>query len=113
MDQKLLNTIALDVIAKCRNEVFLELQELLERDCKKRREQIPSAAIHHVHNAILFDCLVWLNPLFIMENDSENAWKEYLYFADTLRTKFQEIVNALKDFQPISDDSLDEKKNAK
>ncbi|MFA6186353.1 MAG: hypothetical protein WC770_03955 [Phycisphaerae bacterium] len=111
MDQKLLNTIALDAIERHRTEVFRELRDLLEEDCKKRQGHIPGEAIHHVHNVVLFDCLVLLNPFFSRENDSENAWREYLRFADTLEPKFREIVNNLKDFRPASNPQEDKKKD--
>lgn len=102
MDQRMLNTIALDTIDQHRAEAFAELRELLNRDAKKRQEQIPGMAIHHVHNTILFDCLVWLNHIYSFEDDSEKAWKEYIDYAETLLPQFSEIVNNLKDFRPTS-----------
>ncbi|MHB9068799.1 MAG: hypothetical protein ACYC54_00355 [Sedimentisphaerales bacterium] len=111
MDQKLLNTLAMEVIDRHRTEAFRELRELLERDCEKRQEQIPGMAVHHVHNVALFDCLVWLNPLFSRENHSEEAWQEYLIFASTLEPKFREIVNNLKDFRSSGQPQNKQKKD--
>jgi len=110
MDQKLLNTIALNVIDTHRAEVFVELRELLSKDCQKRQEKISGEVVHHVHNTVLFDCLVWLNPLYSIEDTSETAWREYLRFADTLQPKFREIVEALKDFKPTNNPQDDEEK---
>lgn len=111
MDQRLLNTIALNVIESNRAEVFAELRELFDRDVQRRKDKISGAAVHYIHNASLFDCLIWLNAMFSMEDSSENAWKEYLCFSDTLRPKFHEIVEALKDFQPLGKCQSDGIKN--
>jgi hypothetical protein len=111
MNQAELNRIALNTIGTHRTEVFVKLRELLSQDCQKRQENISGEAVHHIHNAALFDCLVWLNPLFVMENDSENAWKEYLRLANTLESKFREIVEALKDFQPTSGSQEDKEES--
>lgn len=103
MDQKLLNTIALDTLASHRSQVCSKLRDFFNRDGKKRGRELPGAAVHHVHNTSLFECLVWLNPVFCRKDKSEKAFDEYTKFAETLRPNFMEIVEALKDFQPTGD----------
>jgi hypothetical protein len=103
MDQKLLNTIALDTLESHHNQVCSKLRGLFNHDIKKRSKDLPGAAVYHVHNTSLFECLVCLNPVFCRKNRSEQAFDEYMQFAETLKPKFMEIVEALKDFQPTGD----------
>ena len=103
MDQKLLNMIALDTIDSHHCQVVSKLKDFFNRDIKKRSKDLPGAAVHHVHNTSLFECLIWMNPVFCRTNKSEQAFDEYMKFAETLKPKFMEIVESLKDFQPTGD----------
>jgi len=101
MDQKELNQVALDFIHNQGIEVATKLRETLLCDVKERSEQVSWQALHHIHNMALFECLVWLNSMLSLDEDiSEESFNEYLCFVETLRPKFLDIIEALKDFQP-------------
>ena len=101
MNQKELNKIALDSIDKQSIKVATKLQKLIARDGEKRFKQFPGPVVHYVHNIALFECMVWLNSISLHGEDvPEETIDEYLCLVETLRPKFRDVIEALKDFQP-------------
>jgi hypothetical protein len=112
MNQLELNRIAMHFIRSQSIEVAVKLRELLYEDVEERSEQIAGPALHYIHNIALFDCLVGINTFFMNENNSHEAVKEYTDHAGTLRPKFLDIMEALRDFRPTAqgqDDSKSQK----
>ena len=101
MNQLELNRIAELFVQKQSIEVAKKLDSILIEDLKERAEQMPGSAVHHIHNVALFDSLLRINSLFQIKNRSEAASREYLEHAETLKPKFLDIVNSLKDFEPV------------
>ena len=100
MNQLEINKIAMHFIESQSAEVAARIRSLLYEDAEKRSEQIAGPALHHIHNIALFDCLVMLNTFFIIEDKSREAVNEYLKYAETIKPKFLEIMESLKDFKP-------------
>lgn len=107
MNQVLLNKIAMNFLTSQSAEVGSKLRDLLHKDAQERADQIAGLPLHYIHNMALFDCLVCLNSFFTMENTSKEAVKEYVRHAETLRPKFLEIMESLKDFEPTAGNSED------
>ncbi len=100
MNQTELNRVALDAISDHITRVFLKLRKTLVSDLKKRSENISGAALFHVHNMSLFQCMIWLNSIVALKDDCEGHSREYLNLAASLEPKFKEIMEALRDFEP-------------
>ena len=109
MNQIELNRIAVNFIERQSVEVATKLREVLYEDAEERSERIAGPALHYIHNIALFDCLVGINTLFMNENNSNEAIKEYADYAETLRPKFLDIMEALKDFRPTAQGQDDSK----
>ena len=101
MDQSELNKVEFDSLRIQSVEVAAKSQKILLCDAEERSKKVPWEVLHHIHNMSLFECLVWLNSMALFsQDDSEELLNEYTCFAETLRPKFLDIVEALKDFQP-------------
>ena len=100
MNQIQLNRIAMDFIQNQSLEVARKLKVVLADDLRERVKETGGPAVHYIHNIALFDCLASINTFFIHENDSEEAVRQYADYAETLRPKFLDIMEALKDFRP-------------
>jgi len=100
MNQIELNRIAMSFIRNQSAEVAAKLRDVLFADAEERSKQVGGPALHYVHTTALFDCLVLINTFFIAENDSKEAADEYIEHAETLRPKFLDIMESLKDFRP-------------
>ena len=108
MNQMQLNAVAMNLIQNQSAEVAEKIGDLLHEDAKKRAKLISGPPLHYIHNAALFECLVILNSFCMVKNHTEQAAKEYTRFAETLKPKFLELVEALKDFQLTGKDANDE-----
>jgi hypothetical protein len=95
MDQKQRHEMALKALDDQCTEAFVVLSICLERDRSKRQEYLPQDVVRYIHNDALFECLRVVNSAV-----SIKTVMEYRRFADTLRPKFFEIVEALRNFQP-------------
>jgi hypothetical protein len=102
MNQLQLNKIAMHFIENQSAEVAAKLRSVLHIDARKRSEQIAGPALHYVHNIALFDCLIMVNTFFMIENKSQEALHEYIEYAETLRPKFIDLMESLKDFRPTT-----------
>jgi len=107
MNQAELNEIAVHFIRTQSAEVASKIRDLFHEDAQERADQIAGLPLHYIHNMALFDCLVCLNSFFTIENTSKEAVKEYTRYAETLRPKFLDIMESLKDFEPTAGDSKD------
>ena len=105
MNQLELNAIAKHFIQSQSLEVAKRLKGFLTEDLKERVEELPGQMVLYIHNMALFDTLLRINCLFISNNNSEVGLQEYLEHAETLRLKFQDIVESLKDFEPTDSSS--------
>lgn len=108
MNQTELNEIATHFIRTQSSEVASKISDLLHEDSQERADQIAGLPLHYIHNMALFDCLAYLNSFFAMENNSKEAVREYSKYAETLRPKFLDIMESLKDFQPTAENSNDD-----
>jgi len=102
MNQLELNNIAKLFVQSQSIEVAKKLRTVLSEDLDERVTQMPGQAVHHIHNVALFDALLGINCLFHAKNPSEAGLREFLEHAETLRPKFLDIVDSLKDFEPTS-----------
>jgi hypothetical protein len=103
MDQAELNRVAISFLRAQAFEVADKLRQTLIADIKKRSVRISGVALHHIHNMAMFECLMWLNSQVALGKDaSKETVDDYVCLTETLRPKFQEIVNTLKDFQPAA-----------
>jgi hypothetical protein len=62
-------------------EVASKIRELLDKDAQQRTDKITGRPLHYIHNMALFECLVYLNSFFTIENNSIEAVKEYAKYA--------------------------------
>jgi hypothetical protein len=108
MNQTELNRIALNYIQLQSGEIASKITGVLREDLHKRTTELNGPTIHHMHNEALFHSLVTLNSLSLAENRSKDAVHEFCSLAESLKPKFMEIVEALKDFQPSSETSNNE-----
>ena len=111
MNQLELNTIAMNFIEHQSAEVAAKIKDVFHKDAQERSDRITGSALHYIHNIALFDCLVMLNTFFTSEDKSQEAVNEYLKYAETLKLKFFDIMEFLKDFEPTmpsSDSRRDE-----
>ncbi|MHB9068800.1 MAG: hypothetical protein ACYC54_00360 [Sedimentisphaerales bacterium] len=95
MDQKQRHELALKALDNQCTEAFVMLSLCLDRDRFQRQRCIPQDVMRYIHNEALFGCLRTVNS-----TASLKSIKEYLRFADTLKPKFFEIVEAIRNFQP-------------
>ena len=100
MNQTELNKIAEHFLRDQSIEVAAKLRNALHEDAEERSQRIGGLALHYVHNISLFDCCVWLNSFFTMEDDSKEAVEEYVRYVETLRPKFLDLLESLRDFEP-------------
>jgi len=101
MNQLEINSIAMHFIRSQSTEVAAKLREVLSKDAEERSSKIVGSPLHYIHNIALFDCLVGLNAFFMIENRSREALHEYIEYAETLKPKFLDIMESLKDFRPM------------
>jgi len=111
MNQMEMNRIAMHFIEGQSAEVAAKLRDVLYDDVEERAKKIGGPALHYIHNIALFYCLVSLNNLFLIENESDEALKQYLKRAETLRPQFLDIVESLKDFRPTEENRNKTKNN--
>lgn len=105
MNQQELNEVALTYLRRQSIEVVAKLQETVSTDSDERSKQVSGPPLLHIYNTALFECLAWLNAMFLNNEDiPEETLNEYRRFVDELRPKFQDIVEAFKDFQPKESD---------
>lgn len=100
MNQIELNRMANHYINKQSYELSEKLENVLFEDIAAKKEEMSGPMLHHVHNTSLFFALLNINCFYLRQSNSEAATEQYLKLAETLRPKFLEIVEALKDFQP-------------
>ena len=107
MNQIELNRIAMSFIKSQSIEVAEKLRDVLHNDVEHRAKQIAGPPLHYIHNMALFDCLASINTFFITEDSSDEVVKQYADYAETLRPKFLDIMEALKDFRPTAQSESD------
>lgn len=100
MNQIEMNRIAMSFIQNQSIEVAKKLDAVLAQDLEEKATKIGGPAVHYVHTMAMFDCLASINTFFANENRSDEAVNEYIKYAETLRPRFLDIVEALKDFRP-------------
>ena len=100
MNQLEMNKVATHFIHTQSLDVSRKLQEVLADDLKERADQIGGPATHCVHNTALFETLLAINCRFREQDPSRDALREYLEYAQPLESKFLDIIEALKDFEP-------------
>lgn len=100
MNQLELNAIAKHFIQSQSFEVAKKLKGFLSEDLKEKIEELPGSTVHYIHNMALFDTLLGINCFCIPNNTSKAGLQEYLEHAKMLRSKFLDIVDSLKDFEP-------------
>ena len=99
MDQLELNAITKYSIQCQSFEVAKKLKGFLSEDLKIRAEEMPTSTVHYIHNMALFHTLLGINCFCITKKNSKAGLQEYLEHAETLRPKFLDIVESLKDFE--------------
>lgn len=105
MNQKELNKVAINYIEKQSIELASKIDMLLTADLLVKGESLDGPVIHHMHNLALYYSLVKLNSLFQITNKSKDAAREYCIFAESMKSKFLEMVESLQDFQPAEKDT--------
>ena len=100
MNQIELNKIANHYINKQSFELSEKLEKVLLEDVVAKKKEMSGPTLHHVHNMSLFFLLLNINCFYVQKSNSQAATEQYLELAETLRPKFLEIVEALKDFRP-------------
>ena len=103
MNQLEQNRIAEFFIHNQSIDVTKKLESVLTEDLKEKGKEVPGSAIHYIHNIALFYALLRINCLFQAKTSSEAATRQYLEHAETLRPKFLDIVDSIKDFRPTSE----------
>ena len=99
MNQAELNRIATSYLKAKSIEVARKIDSILDEDLNTRVEELNGPIIHHIHNEALFYSLMKLNNLALSENSSKNAAMEFYMLAESLKPKFFEIIETLKDFE--------------
>ena len=97
MNQAELNRIAINLIKKHSFEVAQKLEKVLAEDVQERAKELPGMTVHHIHNMALYDLLLIVNSIFLEDRKSAETASEYCQLGESLRPKFLEIVEALKD----------------
>ena len=100
MNQAELNRIAIGYIEMQSVEVARKIDSVLRDDLLKRSESLNGPVIHHIHNLAIYHSLVKLNGIFRIDDESDEAVNEYCELAYSLKPKFIELTETLKDFQP-------------
>jgi hypothetical protein len=108
MNQIELNRIAMNYIEMQSIGVASKIDFILTYDLDKKTKEHNGPTIHHIHNLAIYNSLVKLNSLFLINNYSEDAVSEYCELAESLKPKFMEIIEALKDFQPMNKEQNNE-----
>jgi hypothetical protein len=112
MNQLELNTMAMRFIQMQSTEVAAKLNQVLGDDAQERAKLVSGPPLHYIHNMAIFDCFAALNPMFLVDDDSPEALRQYIMYAETLRPKFIELMEELKDFRPEEQNRADDKRKA-
>lgn len=107
MNQIELNRIANHYINKESFELSKKLEKILYEDLAAKKEDISGPVLHHIHNTSLFFLLLNINCFYVKQSGSQAATRQYLELAESLKPKFMEIIEALKDFRPVGLESDD------
>ncbi|MFA6186466.1 MAG: hypothetical protein WC770_04535 [Phycisphaerae bacterium] len=108
MNQIELNRIAMNYIEMQSIELASKIDLILTDDLLKKMKEHNGPTIHHIHNLAIYNSLAKLNSLFQVNSNSEKSLSEYCELAESLKPKFMEIVETLKDFQPSGETSNNE-----
>jgi len=100
MNQLELNNIAKLFVHTQSLEVAKKLDIVFSEDLGEKVKHVPGSAVHHIHNMALFYVLLRINSLYQTTESTEAASRQYLEFAETLKSRFLDIVESLKDFRP-------------
>jgi len=101
MNQIEMNSIAINFLKHESYKVAKKLEKVLAEDLKEKCEELSGTTLHHIHNMALFDVLLMINCLFTSRNNpTKEAAEAYCRLGESLRPKFLEIVETLKDFVP-------------
>ena len=104
MNQIAMNRIAANFIDMQSIELASKLKKILLADIQKKTEYIDGPTAHHIHNRALFNVLLAINCIFVKDFQSRSARQQYLEHAKELESRFFDIVDALKDFEPTGED---------
>lgn len=100
MNQLELNHMAMRFVEMQSSEVANKLTQVLRDDCGERARLISGPPLQYIHNMALFACLAAINATFAEDDHSAEALRQYLVYAETLRPKFIDLMEELKDFRP-------------
>jgi len=100
MNQAQLNQVAMNSLINQSCEVAVKLRDILIDDIKERSRQIDGPSVHYIHNMALFNCLMMINGFCLEKNNSREMIKDYVDYAETLKSQFLDIVESLQDFEP-------------
>lgn len=103
MNQIAMNRIAANFIDMQSIELASELKKLLLANIQKKSEYIDGPTLHHIHNRTLFNVLLAINCIFMKDFQSRTARRQYIEHAKELESRFFDIVDALKDFEPTGE----------
>ena len=103
MNQIAMNRLAANFIDIQSLELGSKLRKVFLADLRKKIEHIDGPTVHHIHNRALFNVLLAINCIFVKDFQSRTARRQYLARAKELESRFFDIVDALKDFEPTGD----------
>lgn len=99
MNQKELNNIAKNFIYNESMKVAKKLQATLTRDLNERKEPISGEALRIIHTLSLFEVLALITVSSPPGTEiTKQKAQEYAQLAETLKPKYMEIVEQLRDF---------------
>jgi hypothetical protein len=108
MNQAELNRIANNYIRMQSIEVASKIDSIFEEDLAERKKEQSGQAVHHIHNLALYTTVARINCAFVVNDDSQEAVRQYCILVESLEPKFMEIIETLKDFQPTNKEQSDE-----
>ena len=100
MDQKDLNQIAAAFIKSESMKVATKLVEKLQDDITERKERISEEALRHIHTLSLFELLAIISLSRSPDKEiSKEAARAYSKLVESLKPKYLQIAEELKDFR--------------
>ncbi len=91
---------AMRASTKLQEALFNDLGETLLQNIESGKMELSEEAIPCVYNISLFYLLLKINGLYTYDLNSQTIREQYIKFAETMETKFWDIVEELNNFQP-------------
>lgn len=104
MNQLELNKIAMFCIRTHSLEVSKKISSILGQDATERGPDVGGPTLHYIHNMALFNVLLSINSLFTIKKPSEDEVDQFPDFAESIRPRFLDMVDSIKDFRPNKHD---------